>query len=108
MTSWSELESFALTLAGVTTAQSYGEPSLKLGKALLTRWRKADNSVVLKSVDPDERDMLIATRPQIFFTEAHYRGHDIVLARLDQAEIADIAPFVERTWLHLAGKRARG
>lgn len=97
MASWQSLEAFALSLEGVTSAVSYGEPSLKLGKALLARLRVADNSIVLKSVDPDQRDCLSAARPDVYFIEDHYLGHDIVLARLDHADLDDIAPFLERT-----------
>ncbi len=105
---WSDIETFATALGGVEASSSYGEPSLKIGKALLTRLRISDNSAVLKSVDCDERDNLISAHPDIFFIEDHYLGHDIVLARLDHADLDDVAPYIHRTWTRLAGKRARG
>jgi len=105
MVAWSDIEAFALTLDGVTAAFSYSAPSLKMGKVLVARLRVADNSVVLKSVDIDERDMLIAAHPKVFFIEDHYRGYDIMLARLDQADLDDLAPYIERTSRLAAGKR---
>lgn len=105
---WSDIEAFATALGGVEASISYGEPSLKIGKALLTRLRTSDNSAVLKSVDCDERDGLTSARPDVFFVESHYLGHDIVLVRLDQADLDDVAPYIHRTWTRLAGKRARG
>ena len=80
---WQNIEAFALSLEGVSSSVSYGEPSLKIGKCLVARHRVADNSIVLKSVDCDERDALIAANPDVYFVEDHYLGYDIVLARLD-------------------------
>ena len=104
---WSEIEAYAASLGGVVASSSYREPSLKIGKALLTRLRVSDNSAVLKSVDCDERGELILARPDIYFVEDHYVGHDIVLVRLDHAELGDVAPYIYRAWTRLAGKRAR-
>lgn len=105
MVTWTDILSFAHRLGGVTEAISYGEPSLKVGKAMLTRLRVDDLSIVLKDVDPDERDMLMAQAPERFFTEDHYLGYDIVLARIASAEMATLAPFIERTWRRIAPKR---
>lgn len=97
MLDWQTVEAFALSLEGVSSSVSYGEPSLKVGKCLLARHRVADNSVVLKSVGCDERDTLIAANPDVYFVEDHYLSYDIILARLDHADLQDIAPFLERT-----------
>lgn len=105
MATWIDITAYAKQLGGVTEATSYGEPSLRVGKALLTRLRVADGSIVLKYVDPDERDLLISRAPELFFTEDHYRGHDIVLARLSAAQTYQLVPFVERVWRHIAPKR---
>ncbi|MGB3711331.1 MAG: hypothetical protein WA985_06555 [Erythrobacter sp.] len=104
MTCWDQIVDSAQTFDGVTLSNSYGEPSLKVGKAFLARHRLADNSIVLKSVDPNERDELITRSPEVFFLEDHYVGYDIVLARLEQAELMQIMPFIERTWRCLAPK----
>lgn len=101
MVDWKTVELFGLSLKGVASAASYGEPSLKVGKALVARHRIADNSIVLKSVDHDERDVLIEAQPDVYFLEDHYQGYDIVLARLGHASLEDIAPFIERTWSSL-------
>lgn len=105
MATWTDIVSFAHRLGGVTEANSYGEPSLRVGKVMLTRLRVADNSIVLKSVDPDERDELIAHSPELFFIEDHYIGYDIVLARISEARASRLVPFIERTWRRIAPKR---
>ena len=105
MATWTDIVSFAHRLGGVTEAHSYDEPSLKVGKAMLRRLRVDDRSIVLKDIDLDERDMLMAQAPDLFFTEDHYLGYDIVLARIAAADLARLAPFIERTWRQIAPKR---
>ena len=105
MVTWTDIVSFAHRLGGVTEAHSYGEPSLKVGKAMLTRLRVDDSSIVLKDIEPDERDMLMAQAPDLFFTENHYLGYNIVLARIAAADLVRLAPFIERTWRRIAPKR---
>ncbi len=104
MATWADIVGFAHQLGGVTEAVSYGEPSLRVGKAMLTRLRVADASIVLKDVDPDERDALIARTPELFFVEEHYVGYDIVLARLSKAHMSRLGPFIERSWRRIASK----
>lgn len=107
MATWAGLVSDALRLAGVSESVSYGEPSLKVGRSLLTRYRIADDSIVLKGVDVDERDLLIRRDPDVFFLEDHYVGYDLVLARLAPANHAELMRFIERTWASLAPRRLR-
>ncbi len=105
MTSWAEVVKFTACFDGVELSNSYGEPSLKIGTALLSRHRLWDNSIVLKGIDPDERDELMNREPGVFFLEKHYVGYDIVLARLAHADLHQIVPFIERTLRNLAPKR---
>ena len=65
-----------------------------------------DDSIVLKGVDPDERDALIARSPNVFFLEDHYAGYNIVLARLATASLDQLTSFIERSWRTLAPKRS--
>ena len=106
MASWKEVVEFARSFDGVQVSLSYGEPSLKVGKAFLIRHRVADDSIVLKGVDPDERDALIARSPDVFFLEDHYAGNNIVLARLAMASLDQLTSFIERSWRTLAPKRS--
>ena len=105
MATWIDIVSFAHRLGGVTEAHSYDEPSLKVGKAMLTRLRVEDRSIVLKDIEPDERDMVMAQTPDLFFTENHYLGYNIVLVRIAAADLVRLAPFIERRWRRIAPKR---
>ena len=84
---------------------SYGEPSLKVRKSLLTRWRRGDDSLVLLDVDLFERERLLTDEPDVYFLEPHYEKHEIVLAHLAQLSLPAAEMFLERRWRNVAPKR---
>jgi hypothetical protein len=105
MATWQDVVDLALAYPGVEEAVSYGEPSLKVRKSLVARWRVADDSIVLLDVDRFERDHLLAQEPEVYFLEPHYQPHEIVLARLPAADLAAIAMYVERRWRNVAPRK---
>ncbi len=103
---WRDVVDIALRWPEVAEALSYGEPSLKVRKRLLTRHRPKDDSIVLLDVPDQERAHLIEIMPEAFFGEPHYADHDIVLARLPHARPEVVARLLERRWRGSATKRA--
>lgn len=103
---WSDVVQLALRWPEVSEGVSYGEPSLKTRKRLLVRLRKDDDSLVLLDVPAEERDHLIGILPDAFFIEPHYLGHDIVLARLENAPVDVLERLLKRRWRNSASKRA--
>jgi len=102
---WDDVVNLAMQWPQVSEATSYGEPSLKVRKRLLTRYRIESNSVVLLDVSAEERDHLIEIMPETFFCEPHYEGHEIVLAKLEHAAEPVIGRILERRWRSSASKR---
>ncbi len=76
----------------------YGEPSYKSFGKFLTRLRADNNSVVLGSVDFDERDMLIEADPDTFHVTDHYKGYPYVLARLARLDEKTLRGYLTRQW----------
>lgn len=105
MASWSEVVELALKFPGIEESISYGEPSLKVRKALVARWRTSDDSIVLMDVDRFERDHILASESEVYFLEPHYQGYDIVLARLPVADLVAIEMYVERRWRNVAPRK---
>lgn len=103
---WDDVVAIGRAFPEVTEATAYGEPALKVRKALLTRLRVADRSLVLLDVPAGEREMMIAAAPETFFCEPHYQGHDIVLARLEALTAARAQRLLERRWRGRATKSA--
>ena len=101
-----DIRKFALSWDEVEDGTSYGTPALKVRKKLLARLREDHDSLVVLGVPLDEREMLIATQPRIFYFTDHYRDYPMVLIRLSKARRAIVEPLLRRHWRTLASKKA--
>ena len=48
--------------------------------------------------DTQEKEMLLATEPEIFFTEPHYNGFPAVLVRLSAVDASDLEHVLMNAW----------
>jgi hypothetical protein len=101
-----DVRNIALAWPEVEDGTSYGTPALKVRKKLLARLREDNESLVMFGVPLDERDMLIESRPEIFYFTDHYRDYPTVLIRLSKAKHAMVEPLLRRRWRLLASKKA--
>ena len=73
---------------------------------MLARLKEDGDSLVIPGVPQDEREMLVETRPKLFYFTDHYRDYPIVLLRLSKATRAIVEPLLRRHWRTLASKAA--
>src|SRR5690606_8415944 len=66
------LRKAASGLPEVDEGTSYGTPALKLRKKLLCRVKDPDTVVLICPLE--EKELLIAAAPEIYFETDHYRG----------------------------------
>jgi hypothetical protein len=90
-------------LPGVEEGMSYGTPALRVGKKLMCRVKDADTVVVM--VDLDEKEMLTAAAPDIYFETDHYKGWPCVLVRVRRIAPQELAHRLERAWRRAAPKK---
>ena len=100
-----EMKALALSLGlpDVTEAVSWGQPCLKVNRKLWFFWSPKENAPVFK-VSFDERDLLVETRPDVYFYTDHYRNHELVLARPERVDRDWIRENLTRVWRSLAKK----
>jgi hypothetical protein len=101
-----DVRKFTLLWPEVEDGTSYGTPALKVRRKLLARLREDNDSLVMFGIPFDEREMLIARQPKLFYFTDHYRDYPIVLLRLSKASRATVEPLLRRHWRTLASKRA--
>ncbi|MGJ5077488.1 MmcQ/YjbR family DNA-binding protein [Bradyrhizobium oligotrophicum] len=101
-----DVRALALAWPEVEDGTSYGTSALKVRKKMLARLKEDGDSLVLPGVPPDERAMLVESRPKLFYFTDHYRDYPIVLLRLSEARAADVAPLLRRQWRALASRKA--
>lgn len=94
---YDELCELALALPGVEAGKSYGTPALKVkGKLLVRLWE--DGETVVLHVPFDEREILLAADPDVFFLTDHYAGYPTVLVRLAKVRRDQLADLLELSW----------
>jgi hypothetical protein len=103
---YDDIRKIALAWPEVEDGTSYGTSALKVRKKMLVRMKEDGDSLVMPGVPFDERDMLVESRPKVFYFTDHYRDYPIVLIRLSKAKRATVEPFLRRRWRELASKKA--
>ena len=101
-----DIRKLALAWPEVEDGSSYGTPALKVRKKLLVRLKEDGVSLVMPGVPPDEREMLIAREPKVFYFTDHYKDYPMVLIRLPKTKRATVEPLLRRQWRTLASKAA--
>jgi len=104
MVTFDQIREIALKLPGVEDGTSYGTPALKVEGKLLARLKEDGQSVVFR-VTFDQRDLLMQTKPKVFFITDHYLGYPAVLMRLSAATRKEAADIIEMAWRFSAPKR---
>jgi hypothetical protein len=101
-----DVRKLALAWPEVEDGSSYGTVALKVRKKMLVRLKEDGDSLVMPSVPPDERAMLVERDPKVFYFTDHYRDYPTVLIRLSKAKRAVVEPYLRRRWRELASKAA--
>jgi len=102
---YDEVRKMVLAWPGVEEGTSYGTPALKVKGKFFTRLKEDGDSIVIKDVDFDERDMLMEQLPEIFHITDHYKNYPMVLVRLSKAHPKQVESLLLRSWRASAPKR---
>jgi hypothetical protein len=62
-------------------------------------------TLVIQVLDLEDKDALLRSDPEVFFTTPHYDGYAYVLVRLDRIGREQLAELVEDAWRLRAPKR---
>jgi hypothetical protein len=100
-----DVRAIALAWPGVEDSTSYGTPALKVNGKFLTRLREDGDSLVIKGVELDERDMLMEADPEVFYITDHYRDWPTILVRLSNAHPDTVRSLLLRHWRTVAPKK---
>jgi len=106
MVTYDQIRKIALQLPGVEEGTSYGTAALRVKGKFLARLKEDGQSVVFR-IGFDERDLLMQTKPEIFYITDHYLGYPAVLMRLSAASKKEAADIIEMAWKMVAPKRVR-
>ena len=97
-----DVRKIALSMPEVEETTGYGMPWFKAGKT-----RFAGRPVERRDVEPDsigvvstfeERDALIAARPDVYYVTKHFAPYPAVLARLSRIRLDELRELLSNAW----------
>ena len=98
MASWADVVAIGTELAGVEESTWYGTEALKVKGKGFCRLRDEGETLVVPVVDLEDKEALLRSDPEVFFTTSHYDGYAYVLVRRDQIGREQLAELVEDAW----------
>ena len=98
-----KLRAAAVGLPETTEDSWYGTPSLKVRGKGFCRVKDADTVVVM--CEMDEKEMLMAAAPGIYFETPHYFGWPAVLVRIHEIDADELRSRLDRAWTLKAPKK---
>jgi hypothetical protein len=105
---FADVRKIALSMPEVEETTAYGMPAFKAGKT-----RFAGQPIPRRDVDPnslgvavsfEERDGLIASRPDLYYVTEHFVNYPAVLARLTNMRRDELRELLGKGW-HYAMER---
>ena len=109
MASWDDVRALALALPEVEESTSWG----KLAFRVRGKWfagegshKEGEGAVVLRC-DGDERPLMLAARPDVFWVTPHYHDPRYVLVRVDAIDRDELAERLADAWALAAPKSLR-
>jgi hypothetical protein len=94
----------ALALPEVEESTSYGTPSFKVRRKMVARLREEGDVLVVR-IDHADKEFLIRSRPDTYFTTPHYDGYAAVLVRLGAIGRDELRELLAAAWRFVAPRR---
>lgn len=83
---------------------SYGTPAWRAGGRLLARLLEDGRSLVVK-IDMDDRELLVAAKPEVFEVTPHYSNHPWVVVNIARVDRRDLEGLLVDAWKRLAPRK---
>lgn len=94
-----DVRRIALGMPGSEERASYGgRPSWRSGNRMFTWIRDDPEALVVWVATEDDKDALLATDPDVFFTTTHYDGHPVVLVHLEHVDLDEASELIIESW----------
>ena len=105
MSDWKTVRALALALPGVEEDVSGRTTYRVRGKLFAWMARERDGGGLAVRVDRDEKQLILDSNTEVYFTSPHYNGYPGVQIRLEAIERDELRERLEDAWLIQAPKR---
>jgi hypothetical protein len=101
-----DVRRIALALPETTEKPWFGSPGFRVkDKGFLRIRSEAEGGLVVFVGDLGEKEALLESDPEVFFTTPHYDGYPTVLVHLDAVELDELTELITESWRIKAPKR---
>ena len=107
MADWAIVRELALALPEVDLDETRGgTPRFQVrGKGFAWMARERDGGGLAVRVDPDEKELILESKPRVYYDPPRYRGFPAVNIRVEKIGHKELAERIEDAWLIQAPKR---
>jgi hypothetical protein len=101
-----DVRRIALSLPETVEKPWYGTPGFRVkDKGFLRIRSNAEGGLVVFVADVAEKEMLLQSDPEKFFTTPHYDGYPAVLVNLPAVDVYELRELITDSWRLKAPKR---
>ena len=101
-----DVRRIALSLPETTEKPWFRTPGWRVkDKSFLRIRSEAEGALVVFVADLDEKEALLSSEPEVFFTTPHYDGYPVVLVRLEAIGVDELEELITDSWRLKAPKR---
>jgi hypothetical protein len=105
MPTWSDVVAAGRALPEVEEGIWFRTPCLRVRKKSFCRMREDGETLVVRVVDLEDKEALLGSDPDVYWTTPHYDGYPYVLVRLAVADPVQLGELIEDAWRLVAPKR---
>jgi hypothetical protein len=105
MPAWEDVLAIGRGLPEVEEGTWFRTPCLRVRKKSFCRMKEDGETLVVKVVDEEDKQALIASDPDVFSTTPHYDGYAYVLVTLARVDPRQLRELLEDAWRLSAPKR---
>jgi hypothetical protein len=102
---WKTVREIAFALPEVEESAGERTAYSVRGKGFAWAARERDGGGLAVRVDREEKELILDSNPDVYFTSPHYRGFPAVQIRLETIEREELVQRLEDAWLIQAPKR---
>ncbi len=102
-----DVRRIALSLPETSEKPWFGTPGFRVKDKGFARIRaEAEGGLVVFVADPGEKEALLRSDPDVFYTTPHYDGYAVVLVNLETVDGDELRELLTDSWRLKAPKRA--
>ena len=105
MASWADVVAIGTALPEVEESTWFRTPALKVRGKSFCRMKEDGETLVVRVVDLEDKEALLRSEPETFFTTPHYDGYAYVLVRLALISKRPLGELLEDAWACMAPKK---